>query len=236
MKQYYITSLYSQSLQVAIQQDHAFKRMVRDLLKPKNRHSIENDIFDEYINEHETTIALGVSQPMEVLSLYAFMNHHKEELKIPFGLFQEPSMNYTPTAVTFITNEKLSQPIAGEIRNILKDAQIRSFYDIKEECTLTNFANTMTIHVRFNEHNRPVFDVEFVKAKFKSMQNDDLIPKELTDEYLESIYEAFYTDDALYEKGEYVSFKKPNESELYKATYSLTEIVFLDIISRYRLK
>lgn len=234
MKQYFITSLYSQNMQVAVQQNHSMARMMRDMIKPENQQSEEFRVFEEYLNFHETTICLGTGQPMDLLSLYSFMQVHKDALKIPMGIFQEPSMNFTATSLTFVTNEKLSYPIAREIRNIFKDNNIHSFYNFRDSISLTNFGKTMTIDVDFDNNAQPVFNISFVRNKFKSSQNEEMMPKDLTPEVLAEIYREQHFDDYAHHNN--VNPYRKVDKETINVSYSLPELVFLDMISHYRLK
>lgn len=234
MKQYYITSNYSLGLQIAVQQDHALKVMERELKKACHENSIENEVFNEYINDHETTICLGVSQPTEILALYAFIKKHEKILQIPKAIFQEPSMNYTPTVVSFVTNTKLSHPIARGISDILRNNNIYSFYDFTEEKTFYNHNNTLTVVVYFDDDGKTLFDVSFVRNNFKSKQNDEMIPKDLTDEYLDEVYKEHFREDYCFHNG--LNPYKKDETEMVHETYTIEEIVFLDIISRFNLK
>ncbi len=233
MKQYYITSLYSQNMQVATQQDHAIKRMIREMKKPEFQDTEESRVWDEYLHEHETTICLGVSQPTEILALYAFLKKHENVLRIPKGIFQEQSLNHTPTAVSFVTNTKLSHPIAKEIYSIFKDYNIRSFYDFKKPITMQNFQGTMVIKVDFKD-SKPIFHIEFFRDKFKSTQNEELIPKDLSDEYLDEVYKDNFYEDYCFHEG--IDYQEVKSIEQIEETYSIEEIVFLDMVSRLNLK
>lgn len=234
MKQYYITSLYSQNLQVAVQQDHANTRMIRDSVQPENTDSEEYRVWDEYSRHHETTICLGVSQPTEILALYAFLSKHKDKLRIPFGIFQEASLNYTPTALSFITNERLSLPIAREVQSILKNNKIRSLYEIKEDVTLSNFFQNMLLIVHTENGKPKEFTVRYVQEHFKSAQSEELIPKDLSPEYLDKIYQDNFYDDFCFHND--IEAKNQKRKNVTDVTYSIEELVFMDLISQLRLK
>lgn len=235
MKQYYLTSHYTEDKQLAVQQSHASMRMCREYFGNAKKGTEEARVINEYSHHHETTICLGVSQPTEILSLYAFIYKHQAELKIPFGIFNERSLNKVHTAATFITNEKLSHPIARGIRKLLADQNIFSFYDFTEEKTYKNRDGSLIFDVCINNDASIRFDVSFYRKKFKSAQNEELMPTELTPEILEQIYQKDHEEDYLFNLG-LNRYVKPDEMEIVKASYSITEMVFLDLISKYRLK
>lgn len=234
MKQYYLTSLYTKDMQIAVQQDHACKVLYRQF-RLEEEQSIESKIFDEYIFEHETTICLGVSQPMEILKFYSYIQKHKDILQIPNAIFQERSLNKTATALTFVTTTKLSHPIMHEVRNVMKDNRINSFYKIKEPITLKNRNETMTISVKPDERQKPEFTITFERKVFKSAQNEELMPTELTPEVLDELYETLNEDDYNFHNGIEVE-EVQDEFETVTETYSIEELVFLDMVSQLRLK
>ena len=235
MKQYYITSMYSQGTQVAIQQDHALKEMLKNI---ENSDS-DNDktLFNEYNLNHQTTISLGVGQPLELLSLYSFIYEHQKKLNIPFGLFQEPSMNYTPTCLTFVTNEKLSVNLSFVINSLFKDLKINSLYDLKKgfsyvfECPTSK----TIVKILWTEDNEFSFVFCFCKSSLPFFNEENVISSKLDDKILKKLYKTLNKKDFLY-YNENVDCDSDKKEETILYSYNMEELNFLIKINSLRLK
>lgn len=235
MKQYYITTLYSQGSQVSIQQDHALKEMLSNMEKCGKEEYYR--IFNKYKSDYKTTVSLGMGQPLELLGLYSFMYTHKDCLNIPFGLFQEPSLNYTPTCLTFVTNEKLSIDFSSVIRDFLRELNVKSLYDIKYDVEYTCPFSKTSIKVVFDKDKKPSFLFTFDQNYYKGYQNNEVMPKDLNDkENIYNLYKELNKEDFLYYNND---VEKDNElqSEIKcQYTYSLAELIFMLKIRFLRLK
>lgn len=237
MKHYYITTAYSQGTQVSIQQDHASKEMFYKLMdKPE---SVENKIFKEYMEKHKTTVMTEIWQPQSLLALYAFMFKHKKELNIPFGIFQEPSMNYTPTCLSFIATTKLCHNLFFDIQSMLRENKVSNLYDLVKIAKETNGLEykphkNMQINISFKT-GKPTFEVIFNQNVYKSDQNTDaLIADVESEDVMANIYEALNKDDFMFYNS--IEENETVEKEQITETYSLVEFCFLYKIKSLKLK
>lgn len=234
MKQYYMTTNYSLNQQMAIQQDHAIKRMMLNLLDSPE--STEMSVFKEYIEKYETTICLGVSQPTELIKFYSYMYKHKDELNIPMNIFQELSMNKTVTALTFILNKKLSLPVFPTFSKLLKEQKIKSLYDIKENINFGNHDNSFIVNIEM-VNSIPVFKIRMIYKNFKSNQNEDIMELDFSPEKMDDIYKKYNEKDYNYYSNEPIEENELlNDNVVSEETFSLSEMIFLQDLRRFSLK
>lgn len=240
MKQYYITSLYTEGNQMAIQQKHAGDEIFRKhILNPTG---IEADILTEYLFEHKTMVSLGVGQVTEILKLYSYIKTHEDKLRIPFGLFLEPSINYTATCLSFVATEKLCANIHHSMNNLLKEFSCYSLYDLKkledDKFPLTYQCPYSKVNfiVNKNQKGEFYFDVSYLTSDLPVMQNEELMPTDLDNpEVIEKLYQELNTKDFYFyqDSEEIVDIKEPVLKEFY---YNFEEMNLLMMTKTLRLK
>jgi len=240
MKQYYITSMYTNGTQIGIQQDHAGKELIKNVLKDQN--SEEFGIFMEYINNHKTTVALGVGQPTEILKLYSYMTVHKDVLNIPMGIFQEDSLNKTATCLSFIATEKLCANIHFSVKNMLKEYKIKNLYGLKhlnDELFPIKFVcpiSGVSIVTSKRNNDTFTFEVSYNENQIIEMQNNEIMPIDLGDEdVITELYKKYNVEDANYFGDEEI-VKLDEESILKEFSYSMEELNLLLMTKYLRLK
>ena len=240
MKQYYITSLYTDATQVAIQQDHACKEVFKNVLKDQN--STEFSIFMDYINNFKTTVALGVGHPTQILQIYSYMMKHKDSLNIPIGLFQEDSLNKTATCLSFVATEKLCANIHYSIGNMLKEFKVRNLFgltQIKDCFPTTYICPVSNISIRIDEEvdSSLSFKVSYKTTDVVEMQNTELMPINLEDEdTIEELYQQYNPEDAAFYNNIENNNSEKDSTVLKEFEYSLEELNFLLMIKSLRLK
>ncbi len=231
MKKYHITTNYSQNQQMAVQQDHALTRLMLHILE--NPTSKDAQLFIEYAKKHETTICLNTSQPYDLIKFYSYIKFHQKELDIPVDFFQEMSLNNSMTALTFITNKKLSYNIYPEISKILQLYKINSLYDIKESMTLQNKSGTFLININF-VNGKPLFTISFRNLLFKSTQNNEPIVEDINDMNIEELYKKYNEEDYCYHND--LDFENEVDQEEIIEEYSIVELEFMKRLRNFHLK
>lgn len=224
MKHYYITTMYTQSTQVAIQQDHACKEMFKEVLN--NIESDESKLFIEYINKHKTTISLGVGHYDELLRIYSYIFKHKNTLKIPFGIFQEASLNMTPTCLTFVVPEKYCVNIRSAIESLMKEFFVSNISELAPRLSVDEVYNKLGIKVKIieDESNNYKFRIKSKVYIPPSEYNNDLINGDLNNSsFMDKVFEKYNENSESNFK--YVEYD-----------YTLEELNFYTMINSLRLK
>ena len=232
MKQYYITTQYVQGTQVSIQQDHASKKIMSDIM---NERGYKNkNLFNKYM-EDETTISLSVGQPNELLQLHSFMQTHEKSLNIPFAIFQEPSMNYTPTCLTFIATDKLCVYLKSAVDGMLRAKSLRSLYRITEDFSYQCPRSGINIDVLINDGKNFLFDVSYDQQDMIDYQNHEMLDINVEDpDVIKANYERLNNQDFAHYAGE--SFNDHVNTKKVSWQYNLAELNFLLMINSLRLK
>lgn len=240
MKQYFITSLYTQGTQISIQEDHAGKELFKNVIK--NEESDQFDIFWEYINKHKTTISLGVGQPTELLKLYSYIMTHKDKLNIPVGIFQEPSLNYTPTCLSFVATEKLGLNINHSLNNFLKMSKIGSFHDLRYTAQDGSYpvwkCPFSTFELQVSELNGDFnIEVSFEESDFEYIESDNVHLDLENEDVIKELYIKHNQKDAKHFGLKVDNKEKKSIKPIRKVyNFSVVEINFLLMIKSLRLK
>jgi len=182
-KLYTITSNYSQGSQAQIQGTHASDELLLKFLEQYTGNPL-GDIFFKWLKEDKTRVDLKINSPKDIEKMADFFHNYSKDLSIPYAIFQEPELNNSTTAISFVGPDDLCHPIQSAVTDLFYAASkgcsnVYSFLDFKGVYELYSILcdRDNVNKIQFKNCNFVFVDLELseiVTVKYRDYHNNEV--------------------------------------------------------------